>query len=43
MTDTPTQNPPLESDAEVFAPERTAVILVDLQNDFIPGGALPVP
>jgi nicotinamidase/pyrazinamidase len=25
------------------AHKRAALILVDLQNDFIPGGALPVP
>jgi nicotinamidase/pyrazinamidase len=28
---------------ERLTPERDAVILVDVQNDFCPGGALPVP
>ena len=29
-----TESPPIPGDAEVFAPERTAVIVVDLQNDY---------
>ena len=28
---------------EHLSPERDAIILVDVQNDFCPGGALPVP
>lgn len=33
----------LQGDIVVFNPERSALLVVDVQNDFCPGGALGVP